>query len=35
MAPLRVSVSFVNIPITPSLLAEEPARLSYLAAGSW
>jgi len=35
MAPLLVSVSFVNIAKTLSLLAEEPARRSYLLAGSW
>src|SRR5215208_4795936 len=34
MAPLLVSASFVNISLTPSL-AEEPARRSCLAAGSW
>src|SRR5215218_11425015 len=34
IAALLVSVSFVNIPLTPSL-AEEPARRSCLAAGSW
>jgi hypothetical protein len=33
MAALLVSVSFVNIPKTPSL-AEEPARHSHLAAGN-
>jgi hypothetical protein len=33
IAPLVVSVSFVNISKTLSL-AEEPARLSHLAAGS-
>jgi len=33
MAPLLESVSFVNIPKTLSLLAKEPARLSYLLAG--
>jgi len=34
IAALLVSVSFVNISLTPSL-AEEPARRSYLAAGSF
>src|SRR5215218_7020895 len=34
IAALLVSASFVNIPKTPSLLAEEPARRSCLTAGS-
>jgi hypothetical protein len=34
MAALLVSLSFVNIPRILSL-AEEPARRSHLAAGSW